>query len=176
MMEYQKILDLPKQTVDKNKSFITKLKRKKANSIDDMFHEKHEEVFEDIDCLKCGNCCKTTSPIFREIDIKRIAKKQKMKAVDFIETYLRIDTDGDYVLQTSPCAFFYQLDNSCTIYDYRPLACEGYPHTNRKNMYQILDLTLKNTEICPAVARIVTELEKASNMDRPKPRTQDGRG
>ena len=42
-------------------------------------------------------------------------------------------------------------------------------------MYQILDLTLKNTEVCPAVAKIVTELEKVSNMDRPKPRTQDGR-
>jgi hypothetical protein len=36
-------------------------------------------------------------------------------------------------------------------------------------------LTLKNTEVCPAVARIVTELQKGSNMDRPLPRTQDGR-
>ena len=87
-MEYQKLLDLPKQTKDKNKKFLTKLKRKKANSIDDMFHEKHEEVFEDIDCLKCGNCCKTTSPIFRDIDVKRISKKMKISVRDFENQYL----------------------------------------------------------------------------------------
>ena len=56
------------------------------------------------------------------------------------------------------------------IYNYRPLACEGYPHTNRKNMCQILDLTLKNTEVCPAAAKIVTELQKENNMDKPGPR------
>ena len=171
MMEYDKLLDLPKQTIDKNKSFITKLKKKKANHIDTIFQQKHEEVFEVIDCLKCGNCCKTTSPVFRDVDIKRIAKKQRIKSVKFIETYLKVDSDGDYVLKSSPCAFLDKGDNSCTIYDYRPLACEGYPHTNRKNMYQILDLTLKNTEICPAAAKIVTELQKENNMDKPSPRT-----
>ena len=82
-MEYQDWLELPKQTKDKNKKFITKLKNKKPKNLDDMFHEKHEEVFEDIDCLKCGNCCKTTSPIFREVDIisNRINTVHKSKRV-----------------------------------------------------------------------------------------------
>ncbi|MDA9066386.1 YkgJ family cysteine cluster protein [Flavobacteriales bacterium] len=172
-MEYQDWLELPKQTKDKNKKFITKLKNKKPKNLDDMFHEKHEEVFEDIECLKCGNCCKTTSPIFREVDIKRIAKKLRMKEPDFIDYYLKIDGDGDYVLQEAPCAFFDEQDNTCGIYDFRPAACGEYPHTNRKNMFQILDLTLINTEVCPAVARIITELEKVTNMDRKLPRTRD---
>ena len=173
-MEYEKLLNLPKQTIDKNKSFITKLKKKKkANHIDTIFQEKHEEVFEVIDCLKCGNCCKTTSPVFRDVDIKRISKKQKIKSLKFIETYLRTDSDGDYVLKSSPCAFLNKVDNSCAIYHYRPLACESYPHTNRKNMYQILDLTLKNTEVCPAAAKIITELQKENNMDKPGPRTNN---
>ena len=159
-MEYQHLLDLSKQAKDKNKSYIKKLKKKKAKHIDTAFHKKHEDVFEVIDCLKCANCCKTTSPIFRDIDIKRIAKKQKIKVIDFIESYLRVDSDGDYVLKSSPCVFLDEDDNTCSIYEYRPLACEGYPHTNRKNMYQILDLTLKNTEVCPAAARIVTDLQK----------------
>lgn len=163
---YQKLLDLPKQTRDKNKKFITKLKNKKPKKLDDMFHEKHEEVFEEIDCLDCGNCCKTTSPIFREIDIKRIAKKLRMKEPAFIDTYLRIDGEGDYVLQTAPCPFLDMEDNTCGIYDFRPGACSEYPHTNRKNMHQILDLTLTNSLICPAVSNIVTQLEKASDMDR----------
>ena len=45
--------------------------------------ETSEEVFEVIDCLKCAKCCKTTSPIFRDVDIKRISKKQRMKEVDY---------------------------------------------------------------------------------------------
>ena len=134
--------------------------------MDDMFHKKHDEVFEEIDCMKCGNCCKTTSPIFREVDIKRIAKKLKMKEPGFIDSYLKIDGDGDYVLQSSPCPFLDMEDNTCGIYDFRPAACGEYPHTNRKNMFQILDLTLENSFICPAVSSIVTQLEKASDMDR----------
>ena len=163
-MDYSKKLDLSKQTIEKNKSFLKKLKKKKANQIDRLFHNKHEEVFEVIDCLKCANCCKTTSPIFRDVDIRRISKKQRMKEVDFISSFLRIDGDGDYVLKSSPCVFLDENDNTCGIYEYRPLACEGYPHTNRKNMYQILDLTLKNTEVCPAVATIVTELQKENTF------------
>ena len=68
-----------------------------------------------------------------------------------------MDEDSDYVLKSSPCSFLNE-DNTCSIYEFRPLACAEYPHTNRKNMNQILDLTLKNAEICPAVATIVTKL------------------
>ena len=78
-----------------------------------------------------------------------------------ITTYLRMDEEGDYVLQKSPCAFL-GTDNYCSIYDIRPLACREYPHTDRKNIHQILDLTLKNTEVCPAVADIVVKLVKAT--------------
>ena len=89
-----------------------------------------------------------------------------MKEPDFVESYIRIDGDGDYVLQSAPCPFLDVEDNTCGIYDFRPGACSEYPHTNRKNMHQILDLTLTNSLICPAVSSIVTQLEKARNMDR----------
>ncbi|MEY4803795.1 MAG: hypothetical protein RL331_308, partial [Bacteroidota bacterium] len=48
--------------------------------------------------------------------------------------------------------------NTCAVYDDRPLACREYPHTDRKNMYQIMDLTAQNTLICPAVASIVEKI------------------
>jgi Fe-S-cluster containining protein len=64
-----------------------------------------------------------------------------------------MDEEGDWVLKTAPCHFL-QDDNKCAIYEVRPLACREYPHTDRKNMQQILNLTLKNTLICPAVSRI----------------------
>lgn len=130
--------------------------RKKKKDLDSLFHKKHEEVFKEIDCLQCANCCKTTSPLFTKMDISRISKKFKMKETEFISNYLKIDEDNDYVLQTAPCTFL-NADNTCFIYDYRPNACREYPHTNRKNMVQILNLTRKNTEICPAVGKIVDQ-------------------
>lgn len=138
------------------KTFV-KLKQKKPKDLDAAFHTLHTKAFQKIDCLECANCCKTTSPIFRDVDIKRIAKQLRMKENQFISTYLRMDEDSDYVLKQSPCAFLGN-DNKCSIYEYRPLACREYPHTDRKNMHQILDLTQKNTEICPAVAQIVEEI------------------
>ena len=137
---------------------LNQLKKSRPRDLDDRFHELHEEVFQEIDCLECANCCKTTSPIFIPADIDRIAKGLRMKSVDFIEQYLRVDEEGDYVLKTAPCPFL-EDDNKCFVYEDRPRACREYPHTNRKRMYQIMDLTLKNTLVCPAVGRIVQKLK-----------------
>jgi Fe-S-cluster containining protein len=150
-------------TAETNKEVIkktfTQWKKKKPKQLDDQFNNRHNAVFKTIDCLSCANCCKTTSPIFREIDIKRIAKNMRMKEVQFIDKYLQLDQENDYVLKSSPCAFL-GTDNKCSIYDFRPLACKEYPHTDRKNMHQILDITLMNSLICPAVAKVVEEIVK----------------
>lgn len=142
-----------------NKAFLKKIKQKKIRNLDDLFHVAHEEAFEQIDCLTCANCCKTTSPIFYQKDIERVAKRLRMKPFEFIEKYLKIDEDKDYVLKQAPCPFL-GADNYCSVYEDRPTACREYPHTNRKNMYQILDLTYKNTLVCPAVLRIVDEVKE----------------
>jgi hypothetical protein len=81
-----------------------------------------------------------------------------MKTHSFYDKYLRRDEEFDIVLQKAPCEFL-TIDNTCSIYDVRPRACKEYPHTNRKKMNQILSLTIKNIEICPAVSRIVDKMK-----------------
>ena len=81
-----------------------------------------------------------------------------MKVADFIEAYLYLDKDEDYVLKSAPCAFL-GADNYCSIYEVRPKACAEYPHTDRKNMYQLLELTHKNSLVCPAVAQLVEQMK-----------------
>ena len=127
--------------------------------MDDVFHTAHEAVFEKISCLSCANCCKTTSPIFYQNDIERISKFLRLKPGDFIEKYLRVDEDQDYVLKSSPCPFL-DNENYCSIYEARPKACREYPHTDRRKMVQIMDLTYKNTLVCPAVLEMVERLKK----------------
>ena len=158
-MDYQKDLEIAKVKQQENKQFFKQLKRMPERKLDQVFHEEHDKVFQSIDCLSCANCCKTTSPIFREIDIKRLSKHLRLKPVQFIDEYLHIDEDDDYVLNVAPCPFL-QDDNKCSVYDERPLACREYPHTNRKKMNQILPLTLKNTLVCPAVSRVIENLKE----------------
>jgi uncharacterized protein len=148
-----------------NKEFLKKLKAKTPKDLDDTFRELHDEAFQEIDCLSCGNCCKTTSPIFIDTDVDRIAKHLKMRPAAFTEKYLRVDEDNFQVLKTSPCAFLGE-DNYCHIYEVRPRACREYPHTNRKRMAQILDLTLENTLVCPAVEQIVEKLKTIYPIDK----------
>ncbi len=140
-----------------NADFLKRAKKKPKKIVDSLFHEEHEKVFAKIDCLDCANCCKTTSPIFTDQDIKRLSGLFKMKKHSFISEYLRLDSDDDYVLKSSPCPFL-NADNTCFVYDVRPQACREYPHTNRKNMFQILDLTRENSLVCPAVASIVNNI------------------
>jgi hypothetical protein len=142
-----------------NRKFLSRLKQKDSRNVDDAFHQLHEEVFEEIDCLTCANCCKTTSPIFYQTDIERVSKALRIKPGDFVERYLRMDDDNDYVLKSSPCPFL-NNDNTCQVYDDRPKACREYPHTDRKKMVQITELTYRNTLVCPAVLEMVERLKK----------------
>lgn len=141
------------------KKYLGRLKARPPKRLDEVFETLHDEVFAETDCLQCANCCQTTSPIFIDTDIERIARHLRMRPADFIERYLHRDADGDYVLHQSPCAFL-GTDKYCTIYAVRPRACREYPHTNRKRMHQILDLTLENTRVCPAVSAIVERLQR----------------
>lgn len=141
-----------------NKRFLSQLKKKDSRMVDDVFHSLHHEVFEEVDCLQCANCCKTTSPIFYQNDIEKVARALKMKPHSFIEKYLKIDEDKDYVLKSTPCPFL-DAENHCSVYEERPKACRAYPHTNRKKMVQITDLTFRNTMVCPAVFEMVERLK-----------------
>lgn len=151
------LLDWSRSNKKQIRSLTRSLQKDKSGKVDDQFFGLHQEAFQEIDCLSCANCCKTTSPIFLKSDIDRLARIFKMKPSDFINTYLREDEDGDYVLQDNPCPFL--LDNNkCLVYEDRPKACKEYPHTNRKKMHQIMDLTYRNSQMCPAVSYIMQKL------------------
>jgi Fe-S-cluster containining protein len=154
--------DLKKNALTKkksNKKLLQKIKKKKGKEIDTLFHEAHNKVFKCIDCLSCANCCSTTGPRFINKDIDRISKHLNLKPTKFINKYLKLDEDNDFVLQSVPCPFLGDT-NYCSIYEVRPKACAEYPHTSRIKQSQILNLNLKNTEICPAVFNIFETLKE----------------
>lgn len=146
-----------KKAVENQKKYKNFLKRADKNKVLKQLPYLHEEAFEKIDCLKCANCCRNYSPRFKTPDIKRIAKHLKMKEGDFIDTYLRVDEDGDYVTKSSPCPFLGQ-DNYCNIYDHRPSDCHRFPYTDEDVLLKRPAITLKNSTFCPIVYYVLEKL------------------
>lgn len=142
---------------EKLKQYKNYLQRANKNDVLKKLPDLHEKAFEKFDCLDCAACCKNYSPRFKTTDIKRISKHLKLKEGDFIETYLRLDNDGDYVVKAGPCAFL-GSDNYCSIYEVRPSDCERFPYTNEDIIIKRQPLTLKNAEFCPIVDFVLDKL------------------
>ena len=151
------LLDWKKLSAQNQKNYKQFLqKADKAKTIR-LLPALHEEAFEKIDCLQCGNCCKNHSPRFKTTDIKRISKHLRMKESDFITTYLRLDNEGDYVVKSSPCPFL-GTDNYCSIYEQRPGDCARFPYTNEDVFVKRNALTQINSTVCPAVYYVLEKL------------------
>jgi len=97
-MNVEKAIEQARNERKANKKFFSKLKARPPKDLDEQFHDLHDEVFQETDCLECANCCKTTSPIFRDVDIDRLARHLGVKPGRLIDEHLHLDKDGDYVL------------------------------------------------------------------------------
>ena len=143
---------------EKQKAYKRLLEKGNRNKMLKVLPALHEEAFSKIDCLDCANCCRNYSPRFKQPDIKRIAKRLRMKEGELVEQYLRLDEDSDYVVKSSPCPFL-AADNTCDIYEDRPSDCRRYPYTDEDVLLKRVNLTLKNATVCPAVFTVLEKLE-----------------
>src|SRR5690242_9003305 len=147
-----------KKSGERQKIYKQYLQRARKNDVLKQLPDLHDEAFSKIDCLQCAACCKNYSPRFKTPDIKRISKHLKMRESEFIETYLRLDEDGDYVVKTTPCPFL-GADNFCSIYEVRPSDCTRFPYTDEDVFLKRQNITLKNSTFCPIVFYVLETLQ-----------------
>jgi Fe-S-cluster containining protein len=148
-----------KKSSDHRKSYQRLLQKGNRNDILRLLPDLHEEAFEKVSCLSCAGCCKNYSPRFKTPDIKRISKYLRMKEGAFIDEYLMLDTEGDYVLRSTPCPFLGE-NNACNIYEERPSDCRRFPYTDEDVLFKRPAITLKNSEFCPAVYYVLEKLQQ----------------
>ena len=98
-IEHYRDLALQKQKI--HRQFLTSLKKKPPKNLDKLTKELHDEVFTEIDCTQCANCCKSLGPLFTESDIERVAKRLRMKLANFESEYLQVDEDGDKIFHSA---------------------------------------------------------------------------
>ncbi len=151
------MINWEKKSAEHQKKYGQFLKKADKNKVLKVLPDLHEKAFEQINCLDCANCCKNYSPRFKQPDIKRISKYLGMKETAFIQQYLNLDADGDYVVKSTPCPFLGQ-DNLCSIYDERPSDCARFPYTDEDVLLKRPLITLKNSSFCPAVYHVMENL------------------
>jgi hypothetical protein len=148
-----------KKTTERQKLYKNYLLKADKNKVLKQLPDLNEAAYEKINCLNCAACCKNYSPRFKTPDIKRIAKHLDMKEGVFIEKYLNLDEEGDYVVNSKPCPFLGD-DNYCSIYEFRPSDCARFPYTDEDVILKRVPLTLKNSTFCPIVYFVLEELVK----------------
>lgn len=146
-----------KRSKDRQKQFRQFLQRADKNKVLKQLPELHDEAFRQVDCLSCAACCKNYSPRFKTPDIKRISRHLGLRESELIDTYLKVDEDGDFVVRSTPCPFL-GSDNFCSIYEARPSDCARFPYTDEDVIIRRQQLTLKNSTFCPAVFFVLDKL------------------
>lgn len=152
-----------KKAEERSKAYKSFLKKANKNKVLEALPALHDEAFEKVDCLACANCCKNYSPRFKTPDIKRISKMLGLKESVFIDTYLKLDEEGDYVVKSSPCPFL-GADNFCSIYEDRPSDCSRFPYIDEDVFIKRPALTLKNTSFCPAAYYVIEKLSQTIRL------------
>jgi len=149
-----------KKSGERQKLYKQYLRKADKNKVLKQLPAIHNEAFEKIDCLQCANCCKNYSPRFKTPDIKRISKHLKMRESVFIDSFLKVDEEGDFVVKSLPCPFL-GSDNYCSIYEQRPSDCHRFPYTDEDVFIKRPALTLKNSTFCPITFFVIEKLIEA---------------
>lgn len=156
-------LSLFKKTAHQSKRsfrrFLGKLEKKQPKGLLDLTIQLEKEVWKEVDCLSCANCCKTMTPTFNAKDIKRISAHLGQTANEFKTKWLHRERGGDrdWLNKTEPCQFLDMKTNMCSIYEVRPADCANYPHLSKK-MKDYGHVYKQNIEYCPASYRLVEKM------------------
>jgi Fe-S-cluster containining protein len=140
--------------------FLTRLEKKKVKGVEELTNRLEKEVWGEVDCLTCANCCKTMTPTFTPADIKRISSHFNMTPQQFKDKWLKKERkkDGDWLNKVEPCQFLNLKDNKCSIYAIRPADCAGFPHLSKK-LKDYAHVHRQNVEYCPATFKMVEKMK-----------------
>lgn len=155
--EYKQLLEKSHERNEFIKRQMKYLGKFSNKNFDHVVADFHDEVFAEIDCLKCGNCCRTIGPKMSGPEIKRACKAVGLVEKNFIKESLIRDEELGWLVAVMPCPFL-QEDNTCSIYGTRPRDCDDFPYTRERSVQKSLGRLAFNTEFCPAAYLIAEKI------------------
>jgi Fe-S-cluster containining protein len=104
-----------------------------------------------------------------EKDILSLSKNLGISRQKFLEQYTQTGTDGELILKRTEEAGCVFLDgNDCTIYEFRPKTCEGFPHllkgmgSIQHKMWAYVD----RATYCPIVYNWMEQVKDLTNFKK----------
>ena len=157
----QKVLD----TKRKLRRFLSNVQKHPPKGLKVLTAKLEREVWDEVDCLSCANCCKKMTPTFNNADVKRISAHFGQTVDEFRAKWLVKERahDGDWLNKSQPCQFLNLKNNKCTIYEIRPADCAGFPHLP-KRIRDYGHVHKQNLEYCPATYKLVEKMFTAINI------------
>ena len=155
--EYEQLLEKSRERNEFIKRQMKYLGKFSNKNFDHVVADFHDEVFAEIDCLKCGNCCRTIGPKMSGPEIKRACKAVGLVEKSFVKESLIRDEELGWLVAVMPCPFL-QEDNACSIYEARPRDCDDFPYTRERAVQKSLGRLAFNTEFCPAAYLIAEKI------------------
>jgi hypothetical protein len=141
------------------RSFLNRTEKNPPKAIDKLTALVEPEVWAEIDCLSCANCCKKMTPTFTPRDLKRISAHFGQTPEEFRKKWLVKDKNKDLVNKTQPCQFLNLNNNKCNIYEIRPEDCSGFPHLAKKKWVEYAHVHKQNIDYCPATYKMVEKIK-----------------
>jgi Fe-S-cluster containining protein len=154
----QEVERLVRQREDENWDFRAWIKGHGPDDdeLNGLVQELTDEVWAEIDCTRCANCCRVTSTVVVPDEFMLLARALGLDIEEFKATVLHFDHEEKCWELAEPCPL---LDgNLCRAYDERPQQCRDYPnlHTDFRS-HSISRFT--NAEICPIVFNVIEALK-----------------
>lgn len=137
--------------------FLNRTEKNPPRGIDKLTTIIDKEVWQEVDCLSCANCCKVMTPTFTEQDIKRISAHFNQTPAAFKKQWLK-KSNKEFVNKSQPCQFLNLADNKCSIYEIRPVDCAGFPHLTKRTWPEYAHVHKQNIDYCPATFKMVEKM------------------
>ncbi len=140
--------------------FLSKIQKDPPLLLDIYADAIEKEVWAEVNCLSCSNCCRRMTPTYTFQDLKRISAHLGMTIKAYKEKWLYLNNKGEWMNKSQPCQFLDLKTNMCAIYEVRPADCAGFPHLTKKKMVEYMHVHKQNVEYCPATFTMVKKLMK----------------
>lgn len=155
--DYGRLLEKSRERNEFIKRQMKYLGKFNIKNFDHIVADYSDEVFAEIDCLKCGNCCRTIGPKMNEPEIKRACKSMGLDQKAFVAEKLVRDEELGWMVAVMPCPFL-RDDNACDIFDVRPRDCDDFPYMKDRGIQRNLGRLAFNSEFCPAAYLIAEKI------------------
>ncbi|MDB5230583.1 MAG: hypothetical protein JWN76_1388 [Chitinophagaceae bacterium] len=151
---------------EENYQFRQFLDNQNSKLVDEKVHSLNQKISPQIDCTRCGNCCRGLMINLEETDSLRLAAHLSLTVEKFEDEFIEKSTGGMRIINTIPCHFL--SGSKCNVYEARPDECRSFPGLHLEHFITRSFASLAHYGRCPIIYNVVEELKQELGFIKPK--------